>query len=123
MVASIRRFVAVLMLVVLAANGYVWDSSSVRMEHQIIHLGHLDQGASNHTHATLARAGGPGQSSALHQVLHAVDHLQYFAEQPVSPSLPIPDAGTSLIGFSEPAPALRELDPPFRPPSLPLRLA
>jgi hypothetical protein len=118
MVASIKRFVAVLMLVVLAGNGYVWDSSSVRMAHQISHLGHLDQGAANHTHATLARAGGPAQSGALHQVLHAVDHLQYFAEEPVHASVPAADAGSVLIGFSDQAPALRALDPPFRPPSV-----
>ncbi|MCS0806335.1 hypothetical protein NX774_00145 [Massilia agilis] len=117
MMCSVRKFVALLMLVVVTTNVFVWDSSSTRMAHQISHISQLDLGAGNHSHPCLDAAHSLGKCSVLHQVLHAVDHLQYFANLAAHAAIELQSAGLGRIAFPERGYALATLEPPYRPPS------
>lgn len=117
MTGSIRKCVSLLMLLVLLTNVCVWDSSGVRLAHQIVHVEQIDQGANNHAHSGLATGVKLGKASVLHQVLHAVDHLQYAAGVPSLPGLHLPGPGAAPVPAPESAPTLAALEPPYRPPS------
>lgn len=116
MVSSARKCIALLVLLVMVTNLCVWDSSSSRIAHQLGHVGLLDGNAMTHAHPAAVDA-GLAKGKLAHTLLHAVDHLQFFAGTPSGGCCLAPAPATTLIPPSDIAPPHGASEPPFRPPS------
>ena len=121
----VTKYIAFLLFVILMTNIGVWGFSGARLAHELEHDG-MEQAAS-HEHAHVHHvhhvhhgdeAGddddAPGVSE--HQVLHAVDHLQFFPDTALSGAfVPTMASGVSLH-FTEQHLPPPTFAPPFRPP-------
>lgn len=119
------KHIAFLMFVIFMTNIGVWGFSGARLAHELEHNG-IEQAAAAHQHVAVVdhdavvdnnddddeRAPG----SAAHQVLHAVDHLQFFPDTALGSVFAPVRANVVLLHFTEQSLPLPTLDPLFRPP-------
>lgn len=117
MVRTLKKHIAFLLLAVMLTNLCVWDSSQNRIAHQLDHVGLADQNAFNHSHAATPDSGAAAKGNAAHQILHGVDHLQYFPHAQRSYSLPRAALQAHVPAQSDLVPPRQANDPPYRPPS------
>jgi hypothetical protein len=116
MVSSVRKCIASLLLLVMVANLCVWDSSRSRIAHQLRHVATLDGNALTHGHPA-ATGGTLAKGELTHMLLHAVDHLQFFAGSAPADCCLVAATQTLFTVHSDIAPPRGASDPPFRPPS------
>ncbi|MFT5531871.1 MAG: hypothetical protein ACI8WM_002112 [Burkholderiaceae bacterium] len=127
---SSLKHIAVLLFVIVMTNLCVWSFSADRLAHELEH-NHVALVTAAHAHVDAAGVELEERSSSsyiidndneapsgfvAHQVLHAVDHLQFFPD--TAPSRMFLSAMVSIapLHFTEQAlPALTR-DPLFRPP-------
>lgn len=112
------RHIVLLLLVVLTTNMVVWGCSPDLMKHELLHVA-APQLTADHEHGQPSSqlAGKDGKSLAsLHQVLHAVDHLQIFPDTSARATLGASAASGQRPFFAEVPVPFTVLDPPFRPP-------
>ncbi|MFT5642712.1 MAG: hypothetical protein ACI83P_000239 [Janthinobacterium sp.] len=114
------------MFVIIMANIGVWGFSGARFAHQLEHNG-IKQAVA-HQHVAVVDYDASVDSnyndddddrtpgSAAHQVLHAVDHLQFFPDTALGGAFAPAKASVMLLHFTEQALPLPTLDPLFRPP-------
>jgi hypothetical protein len=124
-VAAMPKFLvrraAFLMLVMFLTNLGAWGYSGAHLAHEIDHIGKMDLGATAHEHdrhhdGTYALDDDDDSSVAAHQVLHAVDHLQFFPDTATKSDLVAAAGGVIPLHFGEQSPPLPASDLPFRPP-------
>lgn len=116
MVSSARKCIALLLLLVMVTNLCVWDSSRNRIAHQLRHVGLVDGNALTHSHPA-AVDGGLAKGKLAHVILHAVDHLQFYADTAQADCGLAAPAAPVFLPRSDIAPPHGASDPPFRPPS------
>jgi hypothetical protein len=116
MVSFARKWIALLLLLVMVTNLCVWDSSRNRIAHQLRHVGLVDGNAMTHSHAAVAD-GGLAKGKLAHVILHAVDHLQFYADTAQADCCLARPTTTVFLPHSEIVPPHGASDPPFRPPS------
>jgi len=111
---------ATMMLVIFMTNLAAWDLSSSRIKHEIEHEGHPQTSATSHQHAFLLveknTGRNDGRASVEHQMLHAVDHLQFFPDTPIPLAFPSPLASEVTWYFTHQIWPFSTYDTPYRPP-------
>lgn len=122
---SSLKHIAVLLFVIVMTNICVWSFSADRLAHALEHVS-IAQVADLHEHTvavdrdSLADIDNDSDerasSLAAHQVLHAIDHLQFFPD--TTPGRGFLSAGTNIasLHFTEHVLPLPARDPLFRPP-------
>lgn len=120
---SLSNYLAFFLFVMFMTNSGAWTGSSVRLAHEMAHIGQLDQDAGGHEHAHLGQSDGDHEDrgnevlgKSTHQALHAVDHLQFFPDTAFGGfSMLAADANVppQFVTLRLPLPSY---DPPFRPP-------
>ncbi|MCL6486074.1 hypothetical protein [Janthinobacterium lividum] len=121
---SLSHYLAFFLFVMFMTNSGAWTGSSVRLAHEMAHIGQLDQDAGEHEHAHLGHSDDGDHdnrnnevpSKSGHQALHAVDHLQFFPDTAFGGfSMLAADANVppQFVTLRLPLPSY---DPPFRPP-------
>lgn len=123
------KHIAFLLFVTLMTNLGVWGFSASRLAHELEHNG-MAQVAASHQHVHhhhdvdhdehRDHDEGDDDDGALgasqHQVLHAVDHLQFFPDTAFGGAFVPAVASATAIHFTEQSLPLPTFDPPFRPP-------
>ncbi|MEB0134645.1 hypothetical protein QN362_04805 [Actimicrobium sp. CCC2.4] len=122
---SSLKHIAVLLFVIVMTNMCVWSFSADRLAHALEHVS-IAQVADAHGYTITADSDGladidnDGDERAAglvaHQVLHAIDHLQFFPD--TTPGRRFLSAGTNIasLHFTEHVLPLPARDPLFRPP-------
>jgi len=120
--------IVVLLLVMLMTCVSAWTSGAAGLAHQLEHAldGAAVADAPHHHHAQQEQqrhsdpADAGSTAGAEHQMLHAVDHLQFFHGSGVQARLALKATDADPLRFiAQPLP-LASIDPPFRPPRSPL---
>lgn len=110
------RQIALVLLVIFVTNMGVWAFSAARIAHELQHSLEFSAQVAHQTTALDADEEGGASVVAEHHVLHAVDHIQFFAFAAPRPALAL------LLANLAPAPFVqRDLPParfdlPYRPP-------
>jgi hypothetical protein len=124
---SLSHLVALLLLAIFMAKLGAWGLSTAQLSHALAHAKHPVTAMTDHQH-THHPVSGDADSDAddaddvnmanvvEHKILHAIDHLQFFAQAG-------PHANSALVlvaiapwHFTERALPHASLSPPFRPP-------
>lgn len=113
----LTKHIAFLMFVIFMTNIGVWGFSGARLAHEFEHNG-IEQAATAHQHVDVDDSDDDDRAPGLaaHQVLHAVDHLQFFPDTAPSGAFAPARANIVLLHFTEQALPQPALDPLFRPP-------
>lgn len=122
---SLRRshHILVLLLVMLMTSVSAWTSGAAGLVHQLEHAfaGAAAADAPHHHHAQqLEQHNDPADAGstagAEHQMLHAVDHLQFFHGSGVQARMALKTTDADPLRFVDQPLPLASIDPPFRPP-------
>jgi hypothetical protein len=125
---SLRRshHILVLLLVMVMTSVSAWASGAGGLAHQLEHAfaGAAAADAPHHHHAQQPPHSDPADAGSTagteHQMMHAVDHLQFFHGSGVQARLALKAIDADPLRFvAQPLP-LASIDPPFRPPRTPL---
>lgn len=118
---------AILMLVIFMTNLGAWNLSSTRIAHELEHDGRPEMSAASHQHAFLLHAKNASmdddRATVEHQMLHAVDHLQFFPDTTSQLAFQAPLANGASWYFTEQTLPFSTYDTPYRPPCGEISLA
>jgi hypothetical protein len=114
------KHIAFLIFVIFMTHVGVWGFSSAKLAHEFEHNG-IKQAAATHQYVDIAVVNidddnDLGLDLAEHQVLHAVDHLQFFPDTALGCIFSPARANIVLLHFIEQSLPLLTLEPLLRPP-------
>ncbi|MFZ6760547.1 hypothetical protein ACO0K9_25360 [Undibacterium sp. Ji50W] len=111
---------AILMLVIFMTNLGAWNLSSTRIKHELEHDGRPEVSAASHQHAFLLHDKNASRdaerATVEHQMLHAVDHLQFFPDTTSLLAFHAPLASAASWYFTQQTLPFSTYDTPYRPP-------
>jgi hypothetical protein len=117
---SFTKQIAYALFVILMTNMLVWDASAARLAHELEHNGRTEEAVASDRHAHEPQAAGAADhdesGGAAHQVLHAVDHVQFFPDTSMTGRIAPAAPKLERLHATEQSLPFASFDPPFRPP-------